>query len=113
MHHGSNTRIIAQRGAQPIPTLLINKGLYLNLVPLDSVPVWWHSIDLGQGVVTNGHATPEILAGELDALRLPNLRGRTVLDINTWDGFYAFEAECRGAVSVTALDLFVWSIDLV
>ena len=78
----------------------------------DSVPSWWHSIDLGQGVVTKGHKTPEILAGELDAFRLPDLRGRTVLDINTWDGFYAFEAERRGAVSVTALDLFVWSIDL-
>lgn len=78
----------------------------------DSVPTWFHSIDLGQGVVTKGHKTPEILRAELAALQLPNLRGKTVLDINTWDGFYAFEAERQGAAAVTALDLFVWSVNL-
>jgi tRNA (mo5U34)-methyltransferase len=32
--------------------------------------------------------------------------------VNAWDGFYAFEAERRGAASVTALDYFVWSMDI-
>lgn len=70
---------------------------------------WFHSIDLGQGVVTNGHKTPEILQGELDAMRWPDLTGKSVIDINTWDGFFAFEAERRGAARVVATDEFVWT----
>lgn len=64
---------------------------------VNSVPFWWHSIDLGDGVVTPGYKTPEMLARELDAMRLPDVRGSTVLDIGGWDGFFAFEAERRGA----------------
>jgi tRNA (mo5U34)-methyltransferase len=74
-------------------------------------PYWFHSIDLGEGVVTRGVKTPEHLASELNALRLPDLNGQTVLDIGTWDGFYAFEAERRGAANVVALDRFVWAWD--
>lgn len=33
--------------------------------------VWFHSIDLGHGVVTKGQKTAPALAGELEALRLP------------------------------------------
>ena len=74
-------------------------------------PHWFHSIDLGEGVVTRGVKTPEHLASELNALRLPDLNGRTVLDIGAWDGFYSFEAERRGAAKVVALDRFVWAWD--
>ena len=42
----------------------------------------------------------------------PDLRGRTVLDIGTYDGFYAFEAERRGAARVVALDHYMWSFDV-
>jgi tRNA (mo5U34)-methyltransferase len=77
-----------------------------------SVPFWFHSIDLGQGVVTPGIKTAEWLQRELTNLRLPILRGRSVLDINTWDGFYAFKAEELGAASVTALDFYMWAMDL-
>jgi len=76
-----------------------------------TVEQWWHSIDLGDGVVTDGHKTSKHLAGELDALRLPSLVGKTVLDIGAWDGFYSFEAERRGASRVVALDHFVWRVD--
>jgi tRNA (mo5U34)-methyltransferase len=75
-----------------------------------SVERWWHSIDLGDGVVTDGHETPEYLAAELAALRLPQLDGRTVLDIGVWDGFYSFEAERLGASRVVALDTFSWAL---
>jgi tRNA (mo5U34)-methyltransferase len=78
---------------------------------VDAVGTWWHSIDLG-GVVTPGTKTPAILAAELAGLRLPDLRGRTVLDIGTWDGFYAFAAEQAGAARVVALDHLVWSLEL-
>jgi tRNA (mo5U34)-methyltransferase len=79
------------------------------LEQLERLPHWFHSIDLGYGVVTPGAKTTEHLASELEALRLPDLRGRTVLDIGAWDGFYSFEAERRGAARVVALDHFVWS----
>ena len=70
----------------------------------ESVDFWWHSIDLGQGVVTKGAKTPETLQHELESLRLPDLRDKTVLDIGAWDGFFSFEAERRGARHVVALD---------
>jgi tRNA (mo5U34)-methyltransferase len=68
---------------------------------------WWHSIDLGQGIVTKGvdHTQHERLA----RLRLPaDLSGRSVLDIGAWDGFFSFEAERRGASRVVAADYYSW-----
>lgn len=79
---------------------------------VDAVGFWWHSIDVGGGVVTPGVKTPEILAAELDAMDLPHLAGRSVLDIGGWDGFFGFEAERRGAARVAILDHYVWSLDL-
>jgi len=76
-----------------------------------AVPYWCHSIDLGSGVTTPGIKTPEHHAKELAALRLPDLRGKTVLDIGAWDGFYSFAAEERGAACVVACDHFVWALD--
>lgn len=73
---------------------------------------WWHSIDLGGGLVTAGVKTPEILAAENAALRLPDLRGKTVLDVGAWDGYYSFLAERAGAARVVALDFYTWSVDL-
>lgn len=73
---------------------------------------WWHSVDLGEGVVTPGAKSPEVLAAEWQSLQLPDLHGKTVLDIGAWDGFFSFEAERRGAKRVVALDHFMWSINL-
>jgi tRNA (mo5U34)-methyltransferase len=75
-----------------------------------AVPMWWHSIDLGEGVVTPGRK-PVDAEAELASLQLPDLRGKTVLDIGAWDGFYSFAAERLGAKRVVALDHRVWSID--
>lgn len=77
----------------------------------DSVPAWWHSIDFGHGVVTKGHKTAAIHKQELRDLQLPDLHGKSVLDIGAWDGFYSFEAERRGASRVVALDHFAWAVD--
>jgi tRNA (mo5U34)-methyltransferase len=79
---------------------------------IDAVPFWFHSIDVGDGFTTPGLKSAEALRAELESLRIPNLRGKTVLDIGAWDGFYSFEAENRGAALVTALDHYVWSMDL-
>ena len=77
-----------------------------------SVKFWWHSIDLGEGVITDGWKSSAVLAGEWQSLRLPDLAGKTVLDVGAWDGFYSFECERRGARRVVALDHYVWSLDL-
>jgi tRNA (mo5U34)-methyltransferase len=71
---------------------------------------WWHSISL-PGRVTPGDLALETLRTEFEALRLPDLRGRTLLDIGAWDGFFSFAAEEAGASRVVALDHFVWSLD--
>jgi tRNA (mo5U34)-methyltransferase len=67
---------------------------------------WHHSIDLGHGVVTPGQDnSPK----KLRRLKLPeSFAGKTVLDVGAWDGFFAFEAERRGASRVLATDSFVW-----
>ena len=59
---------------------------------------WFHSVDLGDGVVTPGAKSPELLRAEFDSLGLPSdMTGLRVLDIGAWDGFFSFEAESRGA----------------
>jgi tRNA (mo5U34)-methyltransferase len=67
---------------------------------------WFHRIALpGLG------ATPGIddSQGKWSALGLPErLDGYSVLDIGTWDGFFAFECEARGAAKVVAADSWVW-----
>jgi len=75
------------------------------------IPFWFHSIDLGMGVVTPGHKPRELHERELASLRLPDLPGKSVLDIGAWDGFYSFAAERLGAARVVALDHHVWGLD--
>ena len=67
---------------------------------------WYHTIDLGGGVVTRGiDDSPSVSRGST----LPaSLAGLTVLDIGAWDGFFSFEAERRGAARVVAADYFSW-----
>lgn len=79
---------------------------------VEAVPFWWHSIDVGDGLVTPGWKKPEHLAAEWASLDLPDLSGRTVLDIGAWDGWFSFQAEEAGASRVVALDHYVWSLDL-
>jgi tRNA (mo5U34)-methyltransferase len=67
---------------------------------------WYHSIDLGHGVVTKGiNDSP----AQLLRIGLPDdLSGKSVLDIGAWDGFYSFEAERRKASRVVAADHYAW-----
>ena len=76
------------------------------------VGFWWHSIDLGDGVVTPGAKSRAWLEGELARLELGDLHGKSVLDIGAYDGFYSFAAERLGAERVVAFDQYVWSADM-
>jgi tRNA (mo5U34)-methyltransferase len=64
---------------------------------------WYHTLDLGGGVVTRGMFDHRPV---LHRYPLPaDLTGMRCLDVATMDGFWAFEMERRGAASVVALDL--------
>jgi SAM-dependent methyltransferase len=63
--------------------------------------VWYHTIELAPGIATPGqidwrNRVTKILPDDLQGLR--------ALDVGTFDGFWAFEMEKRGA-EVTAVDL--------
>ena len=63
---------------------------------------WYHTIELPGGEVTRGWFD---LRPHVPRLALPErMDGMRALDVGTWDGFWAFEMERRGA-DVVALDL--------
>lgn len=63
---------------------------------------WYHTLELGDGYVTEGMFD---LRPMVDRYGLPRrMDGMRALDVGTWDGFWAFEMERRGA-EVVALDL--------
>lgn len=65
-------------------------------------PVWYHSIDLAPGVTTPGL----IDLRSFLARALPgSLQGKRCLDVGTFDGFWAFGMEDRGAASVVGIDV--------
>ena len=67
---------------------------------------WYHTIDLGGGIVTPG---VDECVERLKRIRLPvSLSGRSVLDVGAWDGFFSFESERRGAARVVAADHYAW-----
>jgi tRNA (mo5U34)-methyltransferase len=70
---------------------------------LEQVPLWFHtfSLDASRGLYTRGVARDH-------RYRIPVLpedfSDMSVLDVGTFDGFYAFLAEARGARRVVAVD---------
>jgi tRNA (mo5U34)-methyltransferase len=66
---------------------------------------WWHSIDVGDGLVTPGSCSVDYQQFLWKTLQLPErMAGLRVLDVGTYDGFFAFECERRGA-DVVAIDI--------
>jgi tRNA (mo5U34)-methyltransferase len=64
---------------------------------------WYHTLELAPGAVTPGwFDTRKVLA----ELPFPgSLAGKRCLDVATFDGFWAFEMERRGAQETVAIDL--------
>lgn len=75
-------------------------------------PEWYHSIELAPGIVTPGRAPLEFWNRTVEKLQLPDLHGKSVLDIGAYDGFFSFAVESLGADRVVALDEHVWATDM-
>lgn len=64
---------------------------------------WYHTIELGSGLVSRGAYDHRSI---VDCYGIPpSLKGKTALDVGTWDGFWSFELEKRGAERVVAIDV--------
>lgn len=64
---------------------------------------WYHTLELAPGVVTPGWFDTRPVPARLP---LPaTLAGMRCLDVGTFDGFWAFELEARGAAEVLAIDV--------
>jgi tRNA (mo5U34)-methyltransferase len=70
---------------------------------------WYHEFDFGNGLQARS-TIPEVaihrpiwrfIERQLDAI---DFRGKSVLDIGCWDGYWSFYAERRGASRVLAID---------
>jgi tRNA (mo5U34)-methyltransferase len=73
----------------------------MSLVERAQEQSWYHTLEL-PGVTTDGIFD---MRQYVDRYRIPDdLSGKRVLEIGTWDGFWAFELEKRGA-EVVAIDL--------
>ena len=101
-----------QPGPSPLPQVTDAERAVADLLPievderearavLERVPLWFHTFSLGGSVYTPGVARDH----RYRAPFLPtDLSGASVLDVGTFDGFYAFLAESRGASRVVAVD---------
>lgn len=67
----------------------------------EDVPDWYHTLHLPDG------DTPGLFVMDAvrDAVPWPDLQGKRCLDVATFDGYWAFEMERRGADEVVAIDI--------
>jgi len=64
---------------------------------------WWHSFEFPDGTRIDGACALDGLKDRIGRFPIPqDLRGKRALDIGTWDGWFAFELERRGAEVVAA-----------
>jgi tRNA (mo5U34)-methyltransferase len=64
---------------------------------------WYHTLELAPGLLTPGWFDHRAI---VDRVRLPSsLTGMRCLDVGTFNGFWAFELERRGAAEVVAVDV--------
>jgi tRNA (mo5U34)-methyltransferase len=73
-----------------------------NLAELVEASSWYHTIELPGGIVTKGAYDHRPLVQHMGFPE--NLTGQRALDVATFDGFWAFELERRGA-DVVAVDV--------
>ena len=64
---------------------------------------WYHTLELAPGVVTPGWFDTREVPGRIGFPA--SLAGQRCLDVGTFDGFWAFEMERRGAEDVLGIDI--------
>lgn len=65
---------------------------------------WYHSMDLGSGIVTPGFGFGELWENVRRVRASIGYAGKSVLDLGCYDGMWAFEAEALDAALVVAVD---------
>lgn len=63
---------------------------------------WLHSIPLRNGIITDGARSLSFLKKKEEFI--PDVSGKTVLDVGAWDGYFSFQAEREGTQKVVAVD---------
>jgi tRNA (mo5U34)-methyltransferase len=103
-------RVLSRFSASSGPSIKLGRS------PASDVPdpiqqyYWWHTIDLGGGILTPGRKNFELMKLEAEAVFSPlNLTGKSVLDVGAWNGGFSVEAARRGASRVVGLDHFTWN----
>lgn len=66
---------------------------------------WYHSFDFGDGVVTEGKQFDSIWDMIKRLISQIDYTDKTVLDLASWDGYWAFNAEKRGAKEIVSSDV--------
>lgn len=64
---------------------------------------WYHTIELAPGILTPGWHDARPIVSQIPLAE--SLAGKRCLDVGTFDGFWAFEMERRGAAEVVAIDI--------
>ncbi len=67
---------------------------------------WYHSIDLGDGCLTPGQPFEPVWDNIRTVRNHIDYTGKSVLDIGSMEGMWAFEAEALGASAVAATDCY-------
>lgn len=67
---------------------------------------WYHKIDLGDGVITPGLDLEPVWDNIRESRQYIDYKNKRVLDIASFDGMWAFEAEKMGASQVVATDCY-------
>src|SRR3954466_13460849 len=87
------------------PRAWYGRGVEAHVSTLDGAldREWYHTLELAPGVVTPGWFDTRKVVSQLPFPA--SLAGKRCLDVATFDGFWAFEMESRGASEVAAIDL--------
>ena len=105
---------MASTGGRALPVVTDAERAVADLLPIEAdpaaarralerVPLWFHTFALNR---VHGLYTPGVARDHRYRVSLlpPSFAGERVLDVGTFDGFYAFLAEHRGAAHVVAVD---------
>ena len=75
------------------------------LKKIEELKPWYHRIDFGDGIITPGLNLEKVWEGANVVVDKFDYKGKKVLDLASWDGYWAFKAESKGASLVVSSDI--------